>query len=196
MTTATSSARFPLPRRASGLALLATGLMAALLMPVPAQAQMFGLWQPTYQPLIMRPRAPVVHAIGPTHPMPPSEVAIMLRNYGFRALGRIEPRGDAYQVAALDRGGVPVTIVLDAYDGDILDVFARGRPASLPGAAPSGVTGSISKDPRMGVPLPPVRPVIATLAPSSKTSSAKSPAAAIYPPPEAEALRGLAAAKR
>jgi hypothetical protein len=191
MTKAFSAAAPHRPIVARVLSLCALGLLAHVLAPMPAQAQLFGLWQPAYPPLVMRPRAPMAHAMGPTHPMPPAEVAHMLRNYGFRALGRIEPRGDAYQVAALDRAGVPVTIVLDAYDGDILDVFAR-RSVNAPVAPQPGLAGSHPKDPRSAVPLPPVRPVIATLAPAPAINPPNAPAAPIYPPPEAEALRGLA----
>lgn len=153
--------------------LLASSL---LIIPVAAQAQMFGLYLP------MRPHAPVYDVYGPSHPMPFREVAMMLHRYGFREIGDIQPRGETYRVAAVDRAGLRVSIVLDAYEGEILDV----RPVSA--------ARIIQQTP----PRPPQRPQFIAALPQRQPAPAK-PAPAIneaptpsYPPAMPEVLRGLA----
>lgn len=157
-----------------------------------AHAQMFGLYLP------MR---PPVHAYAmPTHPMPFREVALMLHGFGFRDIGAIQPRGETYRVAAVDRAGVPVSILLDAYEGDILDVrpqnaLPRGNGLARPDAGPNFLQGTV---PRQGMaPKPPQRPGSLAALPQNPASLAKPGLKLpVYPPAEPEVLRGLATGKR
>lgn len=176
---------------------------------LPASAQMYGLYLPA------RPPAPVYRVIGPAHTMPMREVAVLLRHVGFRQIATIEPHGQTFRVAAMDRAGVPVMIVLDAYDGDILNVRPldirafnqrafnerafNERTRTVPQPSAPGARASVSRQAVLTPPRPPQRP--ATLAalpqkPALGTGVQPSGRPAIYPPVEPDVLRSLGAAKR
>jgi hypothetical protein len=151
-----------------------------------AQAQFYGYYRPVPPPL------PVYEVEIAPHPMTPVAVALILNRLGFHEMGRLELRGETYRVTAIDRARMPVIVVLDAYDGDILDI--RARPLAPGLASPPQHTADTARATRAAPPKPPQRPLslAASLSPSPTPKSvAKQPAAA-YPPAEPEVLRGLA----
>jgi hypothetical protein len=85
---------------------------AATLMPVPASAQWFGpgpWWGPA-RPYGMRPA-----------PLPPGAIYAGLQRRGLRPLGRPRFTGAEYVVDAVNPRGDQVRLVIDAFDGEILD---------------------------------------------------------------------------
>ncbi|MGL4728892.1 MAG: hypothetical protein ACRCWO_09070 [Bosea sp. (in: a-proteobacteria)] len=155
----------------------------------PASAQMFG-FSVGGHPRPIPPRG--VYAIAPHHAlMPPGMALAVLGDQGFRAVGRVVLRGEALVVAALDPRGRPVTVIMDAYDGEILNVVPRAMAApepqprimTAPKPAPNPGARVISVQ-------PPVRPKQLAVATPAVPAAVK-PAVAAYPPPEAGALRKL-----
>ncbi len=65
-------------------------------------------------------------AYGPRF-LPPGAAIALLRRQGFREAGPLALRGETLVVAATDAGlgGGPVTVVMDAYDGEVLSVVPR-----------------------------------------------------------------------
>jgi hypothetical protein len=187
-----------MPARLVSLIFGRTALLAALLaplaLPAPAQAQMLGIGFYSH-PRPVLPRG--VYAVTPHEaPIPPGMAVAVLGERGFRAVGPVTLRGEALVVHALDLRGRPVTVVMDAYDGEILDVIRRAalagepHPAFLPEAARPGsaVMGAPAR--RAQPPQPPSRPKELALGPKS-ASPATAPSKAVYPPPEAGVLKNV-----
>jgi hypothetical protein len=161
---------------------------APALIAAPASAQLLGL--SIYAP--PRPIPPRgIYAVAPHVPlMPPGMAVAILVDQGFRPAGPVALRGEAFVVAALDGRGRPVTVLMDAYDGEILNVTPRAAP-------PADMRSPAMKPILRGEttqPLPPVRPkqladIGAAVKPAPGT--ALSPARALYPPPEAPVLKKL-----
>ena len=179
----------------------------------PAQAQTYGI------PMPMRPSAPIYAPNMPTHPMPFREVALMLHRFGFQDIARIEQRGETYRIAASDRSGLPVMIMIDAYDGDILDVRPVGVPSRPGPHARSGGTAKIitvvpnrpellkpelpKAAARQVLPKPPQRNQATASLAGAKLPAQDAPlalrqmaAGRIYPPVEADMLRNLPAGSK
>jgi hypothetical protein len=81
--------------------------------------------------------------------MPPYEVTTVITSMGMRPIGRPAWRGGRYIVAAVDRNGREVYVVLDARDGQVIAV----RP--MAGYGPQQQYGY---DPRYAPPPPPGYP--------------------------------------
>ena len=179
--------------RAAGLAALLTALFAFA---APAQAQMFGIGFYA-QPRPLPPRG--VYALSPHDaPMPPGMAVAILGERGFRPVGPLALRGEALVVHALDPRGRPVTVVMDAYDGEILDVMRRAalagepHPSFIPDVSRPGPQGMGAPTRQAQPPQPPARPKELALGPrtlSPAAPPASSPAKAVYPPPEATVLK-------
>jgi hypothetical protein len=174
-------------------ACLAALVVAPLALAAPAQAQMFGIGFYA-QPRPLPPRG--LHAIAPHDaPMPPGMAMAILGERGFRTVGPVALRGEALVVHALDPRGRPVTVVMDAYDGEILDVMRRAALAGEPHPSfvpPTARPGASPLDQRAQPPQPPSRPKELALGPKTfapAASPAASPAKAVYPPPEASVLK-------
>jgi hypothetical protein len=187
-----------MPARLVALTFGRTAFLAAMLSPLafvePAQAQMFGIGFYA-QPRPVPPRG--VYAVAPHDaPMPPGMAVAILGERGFRTLGPVALRGEALVVHALDPRGRPVTVVMDAYDGEILNVMRRAalagepHPAFAPEAERPGspLTGAPSQ--RAQGPQPPSRPKELALGPKANTPAAPS-TKAVYPPPEASVLKNV-----
>jgi hypothetical protein len=163
-------------------ALIALALAPALVAG-PAAAQMFGFSFRSH-PRLIPPGE--IYAVAPRHAlMPPGMAVALLGDEGFRAVGRVVLRGEALVVAALDPRGRPVTVIMDAYDGEILNVVPRAvsapEPRLLTAPKPAPHQG------RVTTVQPPVRPKQLAIA----TPAAPVPARAAYPPPEAGVLKKL-----
>lgn len=113
---------FTSPRalRFAGFALALLGAQSA------AQAQFYA--GTFYAPIIV-PRAAIPY---PSMPRPlalhPSEIFEELRERGFEPLGITGRRGEVYLVDAIGARREHVRLVVDAYDGEILERFARTNP--------------------------------------------------------------------
>ncbi len=99
-----------------------------------------------------------------------AEIFEDLRDRGYRPLGVASRREDVVVIDAIGPRNQPVRLIVDAYDGEILERFARqGDPArTLPGGAleprkrdharPPGNTEARETDTRLAeVPVPPRR---------------------------------------
>jgi hypothetical protein len=171
-----------------------TAFVAALLAPLaltaPAQAQMFGIGFYSH-PRPLPPRG--VYVVTPHEaPIPPGMAVAILGERGFRPVGRVALRGEALVVHALDPRGRPVTVVMDAYDGEILNVMRRAALAGEP--HPSVFPDLARPGPQTQPPQPPSRPKELALGPKEAPQAkppVTSPAGAIYPPPEAGVLKNV-----
>jgi hypothetical protein len=173
-------------------------VLAPFVLPVPAQAQMFGIGFHSQPHPYLRPLPPRGVYVAPHHaPMPPGMAAAILGDRGFRTVGPVALRGEALVVHALDPRGRPVTVVMDAYDGEILDVMRRAalagepHPAFMPDVARRGTSAMGTDALRAQPPRPPSRPKELALGPKASASAA-SPSQAVYPPPAPEVLKKLA----
>lgn len=191
------------------LSLAACGLCAALSLAPPAQAQYLMPYAP---PALMPPGFVEEHA-EPYHRrghhgrrearqgMGPGQVVHLLRErHGFQEIGRPERDGPVYLVQGIDRRGLAVAVVIDAFDGEILsrDRIA-GRPAPRPPAEPGGLRPDARTEAGKAVTLPPARP--STL--MAPQGMAQAPVAAAkplepalaYPPPADARLAAKLGAK-
>jgi hypothetical protein len=187
-----------MPARLAAPILGRTAILAALLAPLalsaPAQAQMFGIGFYSY-PRPLPPRG--VYAVAPHEaPIPPGMAVAILGERGFRPVGPVALRGEALVVHALDPRGRPVTVVMDAYDGEILNVMRRAalagepHPSFIPEMARPGASAMGAPAPRASPPTPPSRPKELALGPKL-APPAPSPAKPVYPPPEASVLKNV-----
>lgn len=96
--------------------------------------------------------------------MPPYEVSTIITSMGMRPLGRPAWRAGRYFVAAVDRYGREVNVVLDARDGQVIAVRPMaGGYGSQPqygydpryAPPPAGYPRQAPYDPRFGPPPPP-----------------------------------------
>jgi hypothetical protein len=149
---------------------------------------MFGIGIYSYP----RPLPRGVYAVSPHEsPMPPGMAAAILGERGFRTVGPVALRGEALVVHALDPRGRPVTVLMDAYDGEILDVMRR---AALAGEPHPSLVRDVARPGapalRTQPPAPPTRPKELALAPKA-ASPAPPLAKGVYPPPAPEVLKKL-----
>ena len=99
---------------------------------------------------------PRVYDVGPRMydpGVPPGEVMAIVRSAGLAPQTRPVRRGGTYVLIAASRGGSPVRVIVDAYEGDILRVspaYAAGRDA--------GSRITYGRDPRFDGGAPPVPP--------------------------------------
>ena len=132
----------------------------------------------------------------PRRPVGLGASAIMeeLEERGFKPLGVVSRRPDVFVIDALDQRNMPVRLVIDAFDGEILERFARqdDRNDSLRAPFPPGPDArridpmnrkDLAKTPKADtriaeVPTPPRRPA---------ASSSSGPLPALRPAPVAPA---------
>jgi hypothetical protein len=105
----------------------------------PAQAQQYWGWgwggSLFYKPpLLDRPPAYI-----PGDALPPGEINAILRDEGYRPLGRPVLQGDVYIAQVETHGGARYRVVLHAFDGEILErrLVARTSPDRRTGERPS-----------------------------------------------------------
>jgi hypothetical protein len=134
-----------------GLAAGAVMLVGTLSAAAPAQAQFY-----------VGPFGPRVFAISPPgyipgHPvyrerrMHPSMIVEDLEDRGFRDLVLVSRRPDVYVIEGMSPRREPIRLIVDAYDGEILERFTRGP-----------VTSALAP-----LPTPPVRRTLPEAAPKS-----------------------------
>jgi hypothetical protein len=161
---------------------------------------------------------PRIYAVSPRvydPGVPPREVMAIVRSAGLAPQTRPVRRGGTYVLIAASRGGNPVRVVVDAYEGDILRVspangvgrdegprITYGRDSrfdgGVPPVPPRGVPGPhLANVPPAAVPpeakpehapLPRPRPSVAAAAPVADPvvpPAASAPAAVPTPPAEA-----------
>ncbi|OYU49748.1 MAG: hypothetical protein CFE31_05185 [Rhizobiales bacterium PAR1] len=102
-----------------------------------------------------------------------SEIMDDLAQQGYRPVGVVSRRADVVIVDAISPRNTPVRLVVDAYDGEILERFAResdpSRPLNGPDARKRDQVKAPKPETRVAeIPLPPRRPAAgaATLTPS------------------------------
>jgi hypothetical protein len=84
------------------------------------------------------------------------EILADVAEQGYRPIGVVSNRGDIVVVDAISRRNVPVRLVVDAYDGEILELFPRGtalEPGRRAPAKASKAQTTLAEAPR-----PPRRP--------------------------------------
>lgn len=130
---------------------------------------------------------------GPVYPPPPvprrpvglgaSDIFEELAELGYRPLAVASRRPDVFVIDAMDRRNQPVRLVVDAYDGEILERFARpDDPArTLPPLPADPRRKEQAKTPKADtkvaeIPLPPRRPGAGNAASSSAPLPALRPA--------------------
>lgn len=185
---------FPLSR------LILTGLAAAmvpaaaLVAPAPAAAQWFGAYERYERPWVERRwvepeweepgwrarRGPRV--VIEEDALTPGEVARVLRRQGLRPVGPVRRIGERYRVEVEDRAGRRLRALVDAYEGDIVNL---AQQAALPApTVPGGREPTIIPAPRSAAPLPPVRqPAQATNVPRTAPQPPRPAAAPARPDP-------------
>lgn len=157
---------------------------AALVAPAPAAAQWFGVYERYERPFIERrwvepeweepgwrsrrgPRVVIEDDV-----LTAGEVARLLRRQGLRPVGPVRRIGERYRVDVQDRAGRRLRALVDAYEGDIVNLSQRASlPDTVapntrePGTRESGTREpAIIPAPRNAAPLPPVRPPVQTSA--------------------------------
>ena len=99
---------------------------------------------------------PRVYGVGPRvydPGVPPGEVMAIVRSAGLAPQTRPVRRGGTYVLIAASRGGSPVRVIVDAYEGDIL----RVSPAHAVGRD-EGPRITYGRDPRFDGGVPPLPP--------------------------------------
>lgn len=137
---------------------------------------------------------------GPAYPAPPvprrpvglgaSDIFEELAEQGYRPLGVAARRPDVFVIDAIDSRNQQVRLVVDAYDGEILERFARPgessrTPPALPDIRRKEQAREQPKAPKADttvaeIPMPPRRPGVAA-------SSSSAPLPALRPQPVAPA---------
>ena len=114
--------------RAAGRArtLAAAGIAGGLLVTLAgsAQAQFFGWWG-----------SPPAYGVPENAVIPPGEIYRIVAARGYQVTGGLQRNGRVYLVDAVDQWGRALRLVVDAYQGDILQRFATAPPrpaASIP----------------------------------------------------------------
>ena len=67
--------------------------------------------------------------------IPPGEIYRIVADHGYQVTGGLQRNGRVYLVNVVDRWGRALRLVVDAYQGDILQRFATAPPrpaASIP----------------------------------------------------------------
>lgn len=165
----------PLIRLAGAAALLIVGSAAA-------SAQFYGP-----RPFFYGYAGPI-HSFGPVYSGPayrpgprflhPADVTEILRDKGFRAVDVLHRQGDVFVVNAVSPRTGRTRLIVDAYEGEILERFAVGSQR------PVTTTGSVTPRPAT---LPPARPATRAAPPPSASAQAplppRRPAASPTPQP-------------
>jgi hypothetical protein len=113
-------------RRGRARTLAAAGIAAGLLVALmaPAQAQ-FLSWL----------GFPPANGVPENAAIPPANIYRIVAAHGYRVSGELQRNGGTYLVDAVDQRGRALRLVVDAYQGDILQRFATTPPrppASIP----------------------------------------------------------------
>jgi len=106
--------------------LAVAGIAAGLLVTLAgsAQAQFFGWWG-----------SPTADGVPGNAMIPPGEIYRIVAARGYQVTGGLQRNGRVYLVEAIDQWGRALRLVVDAYEGDILQRFATTPPrpaASIP----------------------------------------------------------------
>lgn len=176
------------------LAVLAAGLASAAFLPSePALAQWFGVYERYERPFVERrwveprweeddwedrgwrfrrgPRVTIEEDA-----LRPGEVAHLLRRKGLRPVGPMRRVGERYRVEVEDRAGRRLRTLVDAYEGDIVNL---SQQAALPSpVVPGRREPAVIPAPRNAAPLPPVRPAQASVQPRAIPAPPPGPARA------------------
>lgn len=109
-----------------------------------------------------------------------SEIMEDLAQQGYRPVGVVSRRADVVIVDAISPRNTPVRLVVDAYDGEILERFVRendaGRPLNGPDARKRDQVRAPKPETRVAeIPLPPRRPATNTVTPAPIAPSATAP---------------------
>ena len=111
-------------------AALLGGVGAALFAAAPASAQVFGWWG--YQPFEYR------YRVEENTPLSGGEVRGLLARQGYRLSGPLQRNGDVLLADVADRSGRQLRLIVDRYDGRVLQRFLNAEPRpprGIPGAA-------------------------------------------------------------
>lgn len=109
-----------------------------------------------------------------------SEIMEDLAQQGYRPVGVVSRRADVVIVDAISPRNTPVRLVVDAYDGEILERFVRendtSRPLNGPDARKRDQVRTPKPETRVAeIPLPPRRPATNTVTPAPIAPSATAP---------------------
>lgn len=121
-------------RDISRLALAAGALLIGTFSVMPAQAQfyigprVFAFSPPGYIPGYPAPRERRLH---------PAMIVEELEDRGFRDLVLISRRPDVYVIEGVSPRREPVRLIVDAFDGEILERFSRGRATAAVAPLPT-----------------------------------------------------------
>lgn len=118
----------------AGLAVLSAGLLAG----GSAQAQVYGFFDTWHSRWGASEAPPPV--VRETAPLRRADINAMLGNRGYEVQRPIERNGDVFIADTIDPRGRTLRVVVDAYDGTILERF--------PGALPRPSVGLRDEDPR------------------------------------------------
>lgn len=104
----------------------AVGIAGGLLVTLAgsAQAQFFGWWG-----------TPPAYGVPENAMISPNEIYRLVAGHGYQISGRLERNGRVYMIDVIDPRGRAMRLVIDAYEGDILQRFATAPPrpmASIP----------------------------------------------------------------
>lgn len=169
---------FPLTIRRVGI--LVSGMFAAMTFVEAASAQVYirpfgygGVWRGDLV-LPPVPRAPVG--------MHPSDVILDLEERGYHSMTISGRRADVYIIDAMSRRNEPVRLVVDRFDGEILERFARGTNAARRPPLPDVLEpkrdaerGSRKSGNVAEIPAPPRRPAEPESAPPASDLPARRP---------------------
>ena len=102
-----------------------------------------------------------------------SEIMDDLAQQGYRPVGVVSRRADVVIVDAISPRNTPVRLVVDAYDGEILERFVRENDGSRPLNGPDGRKRDQLRAPKpetkvAEIPLPPRRPAASNVAPAPR----------------------------
>lgn len=161
------------------LAIAAGAVLAGALSVMPAQAQFyvetfgprgFAVPLPGFGPGYHAPRERRLH---------PAMIVEELEDRGFRDLVLVSRRADVYVIEGISPRREPVRLIVDAYDGEILERFSRGRAtaavnplptpplrrpnAEVPKSAPPAKVAGPAPAPRAAMPAIPRPETPATL---------------------------------
>ena len=113
-------------RRARAFA--AMGIAGSLLVTLSgsAEAQFFGWFTPPPPPYSSRPQRAMIS---------PGDIYRIVADHGYRVRGRLKRNGRVYLADVVDQSGRRLRLVIDAYEGNIVQRFATAPPrpvASIP----------------------------------------------------------------
>lgn len=98
-------------------------VLLALAAETPAAAQYYD-WHPHQQPVFSSER------------IPPQHIDAMVRSMGYQPVAEPRPRGPLWVTHALDRDGQHVRVLIDSFNGRVIDVLRRPLPPQRVALAP------------------------------------------------------------